>query len=291
MEGFSIIGAKGFRQDESALQGGMERKNMRLDKYLKVSRIIKRRTVANEACDSGRVMLNDKVARASAEDEMPRNIERDEKEAMRRKEQLMEAGFRLFSQYGIENVSLQRVADAAEVGVATLYNYYQTKVKLVIAISGKIWGDLWKEILEEKGPEIFESFTAYQYIEFYTDQIIRIYRERPEILRFSNNYKNFISREKVRGEALAEHLDVLKPAGALYHKFYEQARSDKSIRTDIPEQQLFTSVAIAMLAVAERYAQGIVWADDHKEDHTQELEFLKGMLLTWCRTPENLGKQ
>lgn len=159
---------------------------------------------------------------------MPRNIERDEKEAMRRKEQLMEAGFRLFSQYGIENVSLQRVADAAEVGVATLYNYYQTKVKLVIAISGKIWGDLWKEILEEKGPEIFESFTAYQYIEFYTDQIIRIYRERPEILRFSNNYKNFISREKVKGEALAEHLDVLKPAGALYHKFYEQARSDKA---------------------------------------------------------------
>ena len=175
-------------------------------------------------------------------------------------------------------------------GVATLYNYYQTKVKLVIAISGKIWGDLWKEILEEKGPEIFESFTAYQYIEFYTDQIIRIYRERPEMLRFSNNYKNFISREKVKGEVLAEHLDVLKPAGALYHKFYEQARSDKSIRTDIPEQQLFTSVAIAMLAVAERYAQGIVWADDHKADHTQELEFLKEMLLTWCRTPENLEK-
>ena len=36
---------------------------MRLDKYLKVSRLIKRRTVANEACDAGRVMLNDKTAR------------------------------------------------------------------------------------------------------------------------------------------------------------------------------------------------------------------------------------
>ena len=40
---------------------------MRLDKYLKVSRLIKRRTVANEACDAGRVLLTDKVARASAE--------------------------------------------------------------------------------------------------------------------------------------------------------------------------------------------------------------------------------
>lgn len=39
---------------------------MRLDKYLKVSRLIKRRTVANEACDAGRVSINGKTARASA---------------------------------------------------------------------------------------------------------------------------------------------------------------------------------------------------------------------------------
>ncbi len=38
---------------------------MRLDKYLKVSRIIKRRTVANEACDAGRVLVNGRVAKAS----------------------------------------------------------------------------------------------------------------------------------------------------------------------------------------------------------------------------------
>ncbi len=40
---------------------------MRLDKYLKISRIIKRRTVANEACDAGRVTVNGKPARASYE--------------------------------------------------------------------------------------------------------------------------------------------------------------------------------------------------------------------------------
>ncbi len=40
---------------------------MRLDKYLKVSRIIKRRTVANEACSGGRVMLNGRVAKPGVE--------------------------------------------------------------------------------------------------------------------------------------------------------------------------------------------------------------------------------
>lgn len=39
---------------------------MRLDKYLKISRLIKRRTVANEACDAGRVLINEKPAKASA---------------------------------------------------------------------------------------------------------------------------------------------------------------------------------------------------------------------------------
>ena len=40
---------------------------MRLDKYLKVSRLIKRRTVANEACNAGRVLVNDKPAKASVQ--------------------------------------------------------------------------------------------------------------------------------------------------------------------------------------------------------------------------------
>ena len=48
---------------------------MRLDKYLKVSRLIKRRTVAAQACNSGRVMVNEKVAKASTNVEIDDIIE------------------------------------------------------------------------------------------------------------------------------------------------------------------------------------------------------------------------
>ena len=40
---------------------------MRIDKYLKVSRVVKRRTVANEVCSAGRVLINDKVVKPGAE--------------------------------------------------------------------------------------------------------------------------------------------------------------------------------------------------------------------------------
>ena len=48
---------------------------MRLDKFLKVSRLIKRRTVANEACDAGRVMVNGKQAKASVNEKVGDEIE------------------------------------------------------------------------------------------------------------------------------------------------------------------------------------------------------------------------
>ena len=49
--------------------------NMRLDKYLKVSRLIKRRTVANEACDNGRISVNGRVVKASYEVKVGDRIE------------------------------------------------------------------------------------------------------------------------------------------------------------------------------------------------------------------------
>ena len=59
--------AKSVRDVLDVRDNSEREETMRLDKYLKVSRLIKRRTVANEACDAGRILLNDKVARASAQ--------------------------------------------------------------------------------------------------------------------------------------------------------------------------------------------------------------------------------
>lgn len=56
-----------FLYESDEKRGGGEKRQMRVDKFLKVSRIIKRRSVANEACDAGRVMINGKVAKAGNE--------------------------------------------------------------------------------------------------------------------------------------------------------------------------------------------------------------------------------
>ena len=154
-------------------------------------------------------------------DEMPRNIERDKREADRRKNQLIEAGFRLFSQNGIETGSLQKVADAANVSPATMYKYFLTKEKLLVAISAKVWDEVWQEALGDPRTNHFEHFTAYQGIAFYADLMIALYKNRPEVLRFSSEYKTHMNRHgNMEDEQLRAHLDVLKPMRLLFHGMY-----------------------------------------------------------------------
>lgn len=212
---------------------------------------------------------------------MPRNLERDAQEMTRRKEQLLTAGFKLFATKGIENVSLQTVAEEAGVGIATLYNYYSNKTNLVIAISAYIWTNVWKDAMQNYS-SVNETSNAYQWIEFYADVIIKLYNERPDILCFSGDYKTYVCRECVPEENLSVQLDALDPIGKLFHQKYEEAKVDGSIRTDIPEKEMFSTIALTMLGMAERYAKGLVWASRGSTDYNNELRYTKEMLLNWA---------
>lgn len=217
---------------------------------------------------------------------MPRNIEKDAMEEKRRRQQLLDAGLKLFAQRGIENVKLQEIADEAGVGIATLYNYYQNKFNLVNAISANMWKTVWDENIRSNGAANIESFNAYQRIEGYFDLIIMLYKEHPEILRFSSYYKTYINMENSVKTEDNEHLTVLAPISGIFHDFYEKARIDKSIRTDVDEKQLFTCLALTMLGMAERYAQGLVWAGNAENDYTNELLLLKDMMLKWLKSED-----
>jgi len=64
--GFEVLyGKRSFVVYNKTKRTKVMEEKMRIDKFLKVSRIIKRRTVANEACDAGRVLVNDRVVKAS----------------------------------------------------------------------------------------------------------------------------------------------------------------------------------------------------------------------------------
>lgn len=214
---------------------------------------------------------------------MTRNAERDKLEAERRKTQLIEAGFELFARYGIESVSLSAVAKKADVAASTMYKYFQNKASLAVAISARIWSDVWTTSREQQGADTLAQMDPYQLFELYANTIIGLYLERPQILRYGANYKTYIRRENVPEGMLGEHLDPLRPIAELFLGSCKAAATGTSVRTDVSPEKMFSFLALTMLTMAERYAQGLVWTEVPEGAHADDLVQLKNLLLTWMK--------
>ena len=74
-----------------------------------------------------------------------RNPEKDEIEMTAKRETMLAEGFRLFAEKGIAPVSMQEVAKAGRLGIATLYRYYSNKAEFCVAIAEWKWGEFFQE--------------------------------------------------------------------------------------------------------------------------------------------------
>ena len=208
-----------------------------------------------------------------------RNLEKDELEMAARREAMLSAGFRLFAEKGIEPVSMQEVADACKVGVATLYRYYNTKLSLVIAIGVRQWEDYgaWAKALRKERHA--DDMTAAEDLSFYLDFFIDLYQNHKDLLRFNQNFNNYVQHEGASPEQLKPYVAAVGALGLFSHKIYEKGLRDGTIRTDMGEEKLFAATSHIMLAVAVRYAQGLLFSAGDEADRTEEFELLKRALL------------
>ncbi len=210
-----------------------------------------------------------------------RNAEKGEQEMSERRERMLETGFRVFAEKGIEAVPMQTVADACGIGIATLYRYFNTKLAFVIAIGAKKWEEYFLEVEEEYVRRGGDMMNAAEELDFYLSAYILLYREHPDVLSFNQDFNGYIRQERVTPAQMADYLRAVEPFSRKFHRLYEKGRKDGSIRTEEPERTMFHTTMHIMLAVSGRFAQGVVVHTDNPEDLTQELMILKRMIMSW----------
>ena len=208
-----------------------------------------------------------------------RNLVKDEAEMTARREAMLREGFKLFSEKGIESVSMEGVARACGVGVATLYRYYSTKLALVIAIGTRRWEDFGETLKKEQLKRGTKNMTAAEEFGFYLDCYVLLYREHRDLLRFNQDFNNYVLHENATEEQLAPYVSAVGTLAEMFRGVYEKGRLDGTIRTELPEKKMFAATSHIMLAVAVRYAQGLVFMAQREEDRTEEYMLLKKMML------------
>ena len=191
------------------------------------------------------------------------------------RQRILEAAFRLFVDNNIDKVTMQDVARAAGVGVATVYRYYSTKPELAMGVSAWIWAKYESELA--RLVEIRQDATAAEEFDYYLESYLDLYRNHRDMLRFNQFFNVYIEQESVPKEEMQPFTDVVARIGERFFRIYQHAQKDHTLRTDIPGREIFLTTLHIMMAAITRYAVGLAYGGG--EDQEKELVTLKNMLL------------
>ena len=174
----------------------------------------------------------------------------------------------LFLERSIGAVTVKDIAVASGLGEATVYRYFSGKGELLVACALGLQEEVVKMFTVEGESLGFEGIER-----FYT-AYLDTFRERPSLYRFLSEFDAYCINGGVDLEKYADNIDRFKEA---FKAAYEQGLKDHTLRTDVPENEMFWATMHLMLAVVTRYAVGLAFKGALEPE--EELRLQKKMLL------------
>ena len=192
---------------------------------------------------------------------------------------MLEKSYELFSERSIEAVSIAEIAKTSGFGDITVYRYFQSKPILVVEVAAWKWAQFKEENLKRRSEADFEKMNSAEIFEFYLDSFLELYKNHKDILRFNQFFNVYVQSENISPDVMKPYQDVILDVGRQFHRLYAKAQADHALRTDEPEEIMFSKTLHLMLAAVTRYAVGLVYIPEKGFDAMAELLFLKNVIL------------
>ena len=202
-----------------------------------------------------------------------------------RRDHVLRTAARLFLERGIGPVKMTDVADAAGVGVASVYRYFETKNNLAIMVGTSLWqafGVLFARVIKKSN----QVETGFERISVFLDEYLTIFKRNPEVIAFLDEIDHII----LSGDVDSRLVDAYdREIGAYYQPFldaFEQGVADGTIREDIDFPLYYRTVTHSLLSEAQRLVRGEVLKSDDYSHADQELSCLVDVALYYLRKGE-----
>ena len=175
----------------------------------------------------------------------------------------VEAGCALFQDKGIDSVKMTEIARKAKIGIASLYRYFDTKEKLVIACAVKMWEEVIGEILPNYQSEEFASLNGFERIE----HIFRVYRllcnKYKDFVKFVAVFDSYCLNNKVEPSKLADYEQIITTLYRFFSDAFDCGVQDGSIRQGIDKKQFYLTCNHALMAVVQKLVSGEILSQDN----------------------------
>ena len=208
---------------------------------------------------------------------MGRNPEMDAIRMAKTNQRILAGAYRAFAERTIEGNTMNDVAKEAGLGVASVYRYYPTKPDLVLGVSAWAWEKFYKEYVDRVSGKEIENRTGAEDFENYLDSFLYLYREHSDMLRFNQNFNLYMRSGEIPADRMNPYTEMIRAQARRFSITYQKGKEDGTLRTDMPEEEMFSATMHLMLAVVTRYAVGLAYMEG--TDIEKELNLQKRMLM------------
>lgn len=202
---------------------------------------------------------------------------------------IIECTFGLFSENGIENISMNDIAVASKIGVASLYRYFQTKEELAIEVAIYAWNlelSVFNEVFTSKKYEALSGYEQLkELLEVFADALVT----QRSFFSFVYYFDSFIKKEKVSAEKLREYERSILGTNTIVVQALDKGIADGSISfsgsnnevlSSASTQEMFITMMHSLFCLAQKLSiSGDLLAMDEIVGARKQIEILINMLL------------
>ena len=180
----------------------------------------------------------------------------------------------LFLKEGIDNVKMTDIADAAGVGVATLYRYFGTKTGIAIAAMTYLWNELNGMFSGVFESDVFRRQCGLKQLSDLMRMFLVLYTAHRDFMKLLGEFDLFLLREKIPPEELTEYEKSVINFYPIFETSYKAGLADGTVR-ELPDFGLFyITYAHAFMELNKKLLQGELLASDDFSHGERELEMM-----------------
>lgn len=207
----------------------------------------------------------------------------NERKSLRKKE-ILGIALKVFSAIGIDQSNMTDVAKASEVGVATLYRYFENKTNLVIETGVEAWSQINTKYESAVEVIITEEISGIDKLEKLLNLFYKIFTEEKNFVCFLDGFDNYMVNNSVSPDMLETYENEILKIDPYVCKVYKDGVKDNSIK-EMEDIDLFIkTIGHSLLALSQKaLIRNRIVKSDQKERLMDEMKLMIKMVIQYAR--------
>ena len=197
-------------------------------------------------------------------------------------ERILMAAYSLFSHKGIDAIAMTDIAKQAEIGVASLYRYFETKDEIAIRTAMWAWECQKKMIIPTLSTSDYARLDGYTQIEQILKLFVLLYQTEPDFFRFIYFFDAYVICQQILPERLLPYQGVIQSVQTIIASAIRKGTEDGSISQEYKSNtdELYFSLMHTFFSTAQKLSlSGKMLKMDESNDSVLQLQLLSRLLL------------